>query len=520
MKRRILSLSLALILVFSVLALPASAASAKEVHTYLKNIAMSGQHDAENGYYYDGFFITDDNSLYYGVFYLEDSKYIQVSVIANSFEVTWRISSNPSPAYNAFIMVYDEQNTKGTVSLGANYNGSDYSSFKNFSGNTGLKADMLEVLNYYLPVVVEFTRAVINENDYTLANLGITGYKTCKYVHAYDKGTVSLSPTCAQSGIMTYTCRVCGNQYSSEIAATGAHKWDGGTVIVYPSCTQPGTKRYFCTVCHTASKDEEVPALGHKWNSGEVFEPAQCETEGIYRYTCTRCPQTKDQVLPALGHLWTYEEELTAPTEEQGLHGGTGRYKCTRCETSKEAPLCACEVFSDAPEEGHWAHSSIDWAFFNGITSGMGNGLFGTYNTCTREQIMTFLWVARGRPGHAEDVESPFPDVQPGAWFYDAVLWAVENGITSGMPDGSFGVGLPCTRAQAMTFLWASQDRPAPETDGSPFDDVPEGSWYYDSIRWAVENHITSGIGNNLFGVDSPCVRAQIVTFLHKVLAQ
>ena len=95
-------------------------------------------------------------------------------------------------------------------------------------------------------------------------------------------------------------------------------------------------------------------------------------------------------------------------------------------------------------------------------------------------------------------------------------MWAVENKVTSGFSDGSFGVGQPCTRAQAMTFLWAAQGKPAPSSMESPFGDVSSGDWFCKAILWAYENGITKGVGNGLFGVNNTCTRAQIITFLNK----
>ena len=216
-KQRILSLVLVLILVFSVFTVPVSAATAKEVHTYLMNFAKSGTYESANSWWYRSFSVSSDNSVVYGVYYLEQTKYIEASLYTNSFEVTWRISSNPSPAYNAFIQVYDSQGTKGTVSLNANYNGSAFSGFSSFTGDTSLKSDMLTVLNQLLPAVMEFTRMVINENKYTLADLGMTGYRACKFAHAYDEGKVTKPATCGEDGVKTYTCRVCGAKTTEVI---------------------------------------------------------------------------------------------------------------------------------------------------------------------------------------------------------------------------------------------------------------------------------------------------------------
>ena len=150
------------------------------------------------------------------------------------------------------------------------------------------------------------------------------------------------------------------------------------------------------------------------------------------------------------------------------------------------------------------------------VTAGVDATHFGPNNNCTREQIVTFLWAANGKPEPA-GTGSTFSDVSTDAWYYKPVMWAVENGYTSGIGDGSFGVGKPCTRAQAMTFLWAAQGKPEPTSTVSPFSDVAIGDWFCNPILWAYENDVTAGIGDGLFGVYNTCTRAQIITFLYKV---
>ena len=165
-----------------------------------------------------------------------------------------------------------------------------------------------------------------------------------------------------------------------------------------------------------------------------------------------------------------------------------------------------------------WFFNPVMWAIYRNpsITAGVASGLFGSNNDCTREQIVTFLWAANGKPEPA-GTGSAFNDVASDAWYYKPVAWAVEQGITSGMGDGSFGVGRSCTRAQAMTFLWAANGKTEPESEVSPFSDVTSGDWFCNAILWAAENGVTAGIGNGLFGVNDTCTRAQIITFLYKV---
>ena len=176
--------------------------------------------------------------------------------------------------------------------------------------------------------------------------------------------------------------------------------------------------------------------------------------------------------------------------------------------------FCALGSFSDVAENSYY-ELPVAWAVAMGVTSGAGEGVFAPKKTCTREQIVTFLWKALGSP-EPEASESSFSDVKPGKYYFKPVLWAVENGVTGGMGDGKFGVGRPCTREQAVSFLWKALGAPEPEGTESPFTDVKPGKYYYKPVLWAVENGVTGGVGDGRFGVGSSCTRAQIVTFLYK----
>ena len=176
------------------------------------------------------------------------------------------------------------------------------------------------------------------------------------------------------------------------------------------------------------------------------------------------------------------------------------------------------ETFTDVANDAYYAEP-VTWAVINGITSGMGDGLFAPDLPCTRAQIATFLWRTFGSP-EPVSTSNPFSDVSPNAYYYKAVLWAVEEGITGGMGGGLFAPDLPCTRAQAVTFLYRSADA-SPVLSSGSFSDVAANSYYADAVEWAVANGITGGMGGGLFAPDLPCTRAQIVTFLfrHAILA-
>ncbi len=174
--------------------------------------------------------------------------------------------------------------------------------------------------------------------------------------------------------------------------------------------------------------------------------------------------------------------------------------------------------FEDVPK-GKYYHDAVLWAIHHRppITGGTDSTHFSPNETCTREQIVTFLYAAYGKPGHHQTT-CPFKDVAKGKYYYDPVLWAVENFITGGVEPTLFGVGQPCTREQVMTFLWKAEGSPNPKTTNCPFDDVQPGKYYYKAILWAVENGVTGGVEPNLFGVGEPCTRGQVVTFLYKIL--
>ncbi len=166
--------------------------------------------------------------------------------------------------------------------------------------------------------------------------------------------------------------------------------------------------------------------------------------------------------------------------------------------------------FVDVPASAYY-YDAVKWAAEQGITGGTDENHFSPDASCTRAQIVTFLWRAAGSP--VVNYILPSEDVAESSYYAEAVRWAASQGIVSGVSPTRFGPDLPCTRAQAMTFLYGAMGSPA-VTGGSGFLDVDSGAYYAGPVAWAVKNHITSGTGNGLFGTEDPCTRAQIVTFL------
>ena len=218
-----------------------------------------------------------------------------------------------------------------------------------------------------------------------------------------------------------------------------------------------------------------------------VTEPS-CTEPGYTTYTCS-CGESyvADHTDP-LGHDW---------------HGTD----CSRCDEKRENP------FVDVPNDSFFLESVL-WAVEKGITTGVDKTHFGPLSACNRAQVVTFLWRAAGSPEPTSN-SNPFSDVSVSDFYYKAVLWAVENGITTGVDSTHFGPTTACNRAQVVTFLWRSQGSPESHAAVS-FTDVKAGEFYTSAVAWAVEEGVTTGIDTNTFGVTTVCNRAQVVTFLYR----
>ena len=169
----------------------------------------------------------------------------------------------------------------------------------------------------------------------------------------------------------------------------------------------------------------------------------------------------------------------------------------------------AASAFSDVAAKD-WFAESVSWAIEKGITKGTSGTTFSPNDTCTQEQIITFLYRANGMP--ATGISNPYADVAANAYYYDAVRWGYENGLRK---DASFGVGAPCSRSDVVFYLWTLAGKPTP-TKAAAFTDVPADASYAQAVAWAVEKGITTGSGNNTFSPNDTCTRAQIVTFLYR----
>ena len=172
--------------------------------------------------------------------------------------------------------------------------------------------------------------------------------------------------------------------------------------------------------------------------------------------------------------------------------------------------------FTDVSQADYF-YDPVNWAVEKGITNGATDTSFAPSNDCTREQAVTFLWRAAGSP-EPTSTAMPFTDVKPGAYYEKAVRWAVEKGVTNGMSATEFGVGKTCTREQIVTFLWRSQG--APQMSGSvAFGDVKPSDFSYQAIIWAGQQNVTQGTSATAFSPKTNCNRGMIVTFLYRAMA-
>ena len=220
-------------------------------------------------------------------------------------------------------------------------------------------------------------------------------------------------------------------------------------------------------------------AIVHTWDEGRTSPLAKKDADGARIYTCPVCGKTRSETIPATG-------------------GSTDN------------------PFLDVDADAYFAEG-VTWAAANAVTNGTSADAFSPDRSCTRAQMVTFLWRAAGCP-QPKGAQTPFEDVcDPDAFYYDAVLWAVENNVTNGTDETHFSPDRTVTRAQTVTFLWRLAGKPAAQME-NPFEDVDAASYYCTPVVWAAERAITNGVDPTHFAPEAFCTRGQIVTFLYRDL--
>ena len=326
--------------------------------------------------------------------------------------------------------------------------------------------------------------------------------------------------TCTETGLTEGShCSRCDYKIAQEVTPKLGH--DMITDAAVPAtCTETGlTEGSHCSRCDYKVAQQTTPKLGHDWGD-PVYEWADDHSAITATRVCKRDPdhaETENGVVTsAVTKEATYDAEgeitYTATFANPAFEPQTAVVSLPRLE--RPAPTPAENPFTDIRDSAYY-HDPVLWAVANNVTNGTSDSTFSPDEGCTRAQVVTFLWRAAGKPDPASS-KSPFSDVKEGAYYYNAVLWAVEKGITNGTSDKTFSPDETCTRAQIVTFLWRYEEQPAPAGTNNPFADVKPSAYFGSAVLWAVEKGITNGTSATRFDPEDTCTRAQVATFLYR----
>ena len=367
------------------------------------------------------------------------------------------------------------------------------------------------------------------QNPVALIPLAFSDTSTC--VHVRDSnGTVIAELTLADDSSEIIVTPLAANGTGSLALPLYAGQSNPGRLdltihthnyvatIVTPTCRRQGYTVYQCTLgCNqfTAAYTDPVACA----SDGTVydFRPSTCTEHGYSGYqVCQWCSAVVDPgtTLPLADHTpgdWVIQSPATETAE--GLRCQYCR-SCSALLATEVIPRIIRNPFTDVTSNSY-CYDAVLWAVGEGITNGVTATTFCPDAGCTRGQVVTFLWRACGAPEPAR-TDNPFTDVRPDSYYFKAVLWAAENGITRGISDTLFSPDSICTRAQVAVFLWRAGQQPQPAGGVNPFSDVKPDTFYYTAVLWAVEEHITNGTTAVTFCPEDCCTRGQIVTFLHR----
>ena len=316
--------------------------------------------------------------------------------------------------------------------------------------------------------------------------------------HKHDFKQTVTAPTCTSEGFTTYTC-ACGESYKKNYVSALEHKPELKNEKK-AGCLKGGyTGDEVCTVCGKVFKAGSVIlALGHS-----------TELRNEKTATCVNGGYTGDLVCVRCGDI--IEQGKATAAAGHKFFGG----KCSACDAQESGSRPVEAKSFDDVIPGTFYYDAVMWAVKNNITKGTGASTFSPGDGCTRFQIVIFLWRACGCPTAA--TAASFSDVSPSDSFYEAVRWAVERGITNGTGGSSFSPYATCTRAQIVTFLYRAAGSPT-VSSGIRFFDVAPNAFCRDAVVWATERGITKGTSDTTFSPDAACTRAEVVTLLYRTL--
>ena len=251
------------------------------------------------------------------------------------------------------------------------------------------------------------------------------------------------------------------------------------------------------------------------------FDDSYRQGEAKYSYTLNHTRAIVEVSTNEQGNItkekYEYELDRYGNIVREREYDSKWTYKNVLMPLSEYLVYKNVKGFSDISNRAYY-RVPVKWAVYRGITNGIAEDVFAPNQSCTRGQIVTFLWRAAGKP-KAQNTVNKFTDIKIDSYYYDAVQWAVEQGITTGTTDTTFSPDKSCTRAQAVTFLWRTAGKPNVENDINSFWDTAYDSYYYNAVRWAVEQGITNGTSDTTFSPSNTCTRGQIVTFLYRDMA-
>lgn len=326
--------------------------------------------------------------------------------------------------------------------------------------------------------------------------------------HDFGAWMTDVPAKCNEKGKQSRVCQNCGHQEERTIAAAG-HQYV--QEVSDPTCTKGGKVYLVCKSCGDRSLQEELPALGHDFDEGVVTKEPTDRAMGRRTFTCQRCGLTRTENIP----------RLEKPGEETADGSGNDSHNSAQTDSSHSTKKPnSKKKYSSKKRYSKKTKGNTDndlnalrWAKETGIYAGFEDVSPDT--ACTRGETLMLLWRAAGSPEPTETI-STFSDVSSDDTCYKAVMWAVENGITSGMDADHFGPEEECTRAQAMTFLYKAQGSPACEAR-ERFKDVDREDYFYQPVIWAIQNKFTSGVCRYYFGSFLDCTFGQLAVFLHGV---
>ena len=360
---------------------------------------------------------------------------------------------------------------------------------------------------------------------WTLYNVMHTESTTNDLSDGYVMSAVKMAKTFAEKGWGTWT-RDIKSFKPGDIFSMSGHVWtvlgvcdDGSIVFLHstPSDSKAGQ-----------GGGVQLSALNPNSDNDKNCEAYKLVTKYMTKYY----PEWSERYDAVLRSYISYATPATG-TEYKETWSGNFSWNLNSSgltDPDGYADMSAAEIladlFGDAETQpsqkgfndvkpGDYFYDAVNWAVEKGITTGTSATTFSPNASCTRAQIVTFLWRASGSP-EPKTASNPFTDVAANAYYCKAVLWAVENGITTGTSATTFSPDAPCTRAQGVTFLWRANGSKAASAAAS-FTDVASDAYYAPAVAWAAEQNVTGGVGNGLFSPDTTCTRAQIVSMLYRL---